>query len=71
MSYIPAPLVPADDDRTPVTVWLTPAQTMRLELMLAELREHNPNMDDNAITDHVFHTGLALLSNIPESEITP
>lgn len=71
MSWIPAALVPAGADRTPVTVWLTPAQAMRLELMLAAMRERDPSCDDNAVVDQVFATGLALLSNIPESKIDP
>lgn len=45
-------------ERTPVTVWLTPAQLMCLELLLGELRAIDPALDDNAVVDRIFAAGL-------------
>lgn len=59
MSWIPTPLVPQDSDLTPVTVCLTPAQTARLERLLAHTRDHS-GLDDESITDMVFETGLRI-----------
>lgn len=58
MSWIPAPTEPvAADTATPVTVWLTPAQAARLEVVLAHHRDHG-GLDDDAVCDAVFETGL-------------
>lgn len=46
------------DARTPVTVWLSPAQAAQLELMLADAREANPGTDDNALCDEIFALGM-------------
>lgn len=58
MSLIPAPLVELDDERTPITVCLTPVQAVRLELLLARLGETDPATDDNALVDRIFAHGL-------------
>lgn len=52
---------PADqlDDRIPVTVMLTPAQSARLEVLIADIRSSNPSIDDNDVADALFETGLA------------
>ncbi|KON79392.1 hypothetical protein PA01_12675 [Azoarcus sp. PA01] len=71
MNAIPAPLVEADDGRVPVTVWLTPAQAARLELVVAAFREHDHWTDNNDIVDSIFHAGLDAAEariNHPESE---
>lgn len=58
MSWIPAPLVPADDDRIPITVWLPPTQAARLEILLAEQRGLDPTLDEHAFIDTLFSRGL-------------
>lgn len=71
MSAIPQPLIEADDGRVPVTVWLTPAQSVRLELVIVAFREHDHWTDDNDIVDSIFHAGLDAAEeriNHPEPE---
>lgn len=58
MSWIPAPLITDDDDRIPIVVDITPAQAVRLELLIAKHRGRNPTTDDNAVVDFVFALGL-------------
>lgn len=52
---------PADqlDDRIPVTVMLTPSQSARLEVLIADIRSSDPSIDDNDVADALFETGLA------------
>lgn len=59
MSPIPAPLAAFEDERTPVTVCLTPAQSVRLEVLLAHYRDADPSVDDNTLVDKIFARGLA------------
>lgn len=51
---------PADqlDDRIPVTVMLTPSQSARLEVLIADIRNADPSIDDNDVADAIFDTGL-------------
>lgn len=58
MSWIPTPPPDAYDDRTPVTVCLTNAQAVRLEVLIAKHRGRNPTTDDNDVVDFVFALGL-------------
>lgn len=58
MTWIPAPLFTVDDDRIPIVVDVTPAQAVRLELLIAKHRDRNPATDDNAVVDFVFALGL-------------
>lgn len=68
MPPLPAPLINADDGMTPVTVWLHPAQAVRLELVLAHHRD-TPCLDDDAIVDAIFETGLrAAEKDLPHHE---
>lgn len=48
-----------DTERTPVTVLLSPSQLVRLEVLIADLRQAAPDIDDNDVTDALFDTGLA------------
>lgn len=47
-----------DDNRTPVTVMLSPTQAVLLELVLSNLVEKYGAVDENRITDHIFARGL-------------
>lgn len=58
MSPLPPPLFEQEDDLVPVTVCITPAQAVRLELLLAKFRERNPTADDSDVVDAVFIAGL-------------
>lgn len=58
MSAHDNPLHDPTADLTPVTVWLTPADAVRLELLLAAQRERIPTLDDNELVDTIFTTGL-------------
>jgi hypothetical protein len=51
---------PADqlDDRIPVTVMLTPSQSARLEVLIADIRSSDPSIDDNDVADAAFEMGL-------------
>lgn len=57
MSWTPAPAGLDADSPTPVTVYLTPAQAVRLELVLAHHRDHT-GLDDEVVCDAIFETGL-------------
>lgn len=48
------------DDRTPVTLMLGPANTARLELVLAQLRHAFPGLDEEVLTDRIFAMGLTV-----------
>jgi hypothetical protein len=46
------------DQRTPVTVMLDEAQVLRLEIATGVFRQHYRSIDDEAIHDFIFSTGL-------------
>lgn len=46
------------DQRTPVTVMLDEAQVLRLETATGVFRQHYRSIDDEAIHDFIFSTGL-------------
>lgn len=46
------------DERIPVTVMLTPSQSARLEVLIADIRNADPSIDDNDVADAIFDTGL-------------
>lgn len=58
MSWIPAPRAEIHDERTPVTVCLSPVQAVRLEVLLAQHRAIEPSVDDNDLVDQIFARGL-------------
>lgn len=47
-----------DDERTPVTVMLSPTQCVLLELVLSHLVGKYGAIDENRVTDHIFARGL-------------
>lgn len=55
---LPAALVNQDDDLVPITICITPPQAVRLELLLADAREINPELDDSDVLDAIFLYGL-------------
>lgn len=54
----PSPLLVDDDLRLPITVYLTPEQSDRLDQMLDILHAIDPGTDDNAVVDRLFAAGL-------------
>lgn len=46
------------DQHTPVTVMLDEAQVLRLETATGVFRQHYSSIDDEAIHDFIFSTGL-------------
>lgn len=52
-----------DDDGVLITVALTRAQAVRLETLIGDIRRADPGIDDNAITDALFETGMAWFEN--------
>jgi len=48
-----------DDERIPVTVCITPAEAVRLELLIAAYRDRHPGADDTHVIDAIFLAGLA------------
>lgn len=67
LHVIPEPLVETDDELTPVTVCLTPAQSVRLELVMARLGEQHPDADTSQLIDAIFEQGL----KVAEQEARP
>lgn len=63
MNLNPFPDLDADD-RVPVTVMLTPGQAARLEVLTADLRSSDPSIDDDAVADALFDTGLAAFESM-------
>jgi len=53
-----------DDDRVPVTVMLLPAQAARLEVVIADVRDSDPSIDDDDVADALFETGLAFFESM-------
>lgn len=49
----------ADDERIPVTVYVTPAEAARLEVLIAAYRGRHPSADDSHVIDAIFLAGLA------------
>lgn len=60
----PFPDVPDAEEPIPVTVWLTRAQAVRLEVLIGAMRATSPELDDNDITDALFDTGLSSFESI-------
>lgn len=58
MSPLPPPLFEFEDDLVPVTVCITPAQAVRLELLIAHYRERHSSADDSDVIDAIFIAGL-------------
>jgi hypothetical protein len=52
------------EEPIPVTVWLTRAQAVRLEVLIGAMRATSPELDDNDITDALFDTGLSSFESI-------
>lgn len=48
-----------DDERIPVTVCITPAEAVRLEMLIAAYRDRHPGTDDSHVIDAIFLAGLA------------
>lgn len=55
---IPKPLIEPDDELVPVTVCLSPAQAVRLEIAMARLGEQHPNANTSQLIDAIFEQGL-------------
>lgn len=53
-----------DDERAPVTAFLTHEQAVRLEVLIARVRGLRPAVDDNAIVDSVFAVGLTVAEEV-------
>lgn len=57
-----APEFDATADVTPVTVWMSPAQAAQFEVLLAQVREERPRVDENKLSDEIFAAGMQALS---------
>lgn len=58
MSRLPTPLLVDDTVHLPITVYITPEQSERLDQMLDILHAIDPATDDNAVVDRMFAAGL-------------
>lgn len=64
-----APEFDATADVTPVTVWMSPAQSTQFEVLLAHRREEAPDIDENKLCDEIFARGLKTYGCRDEAEI--
>lgn len=52
------------DERIPVTAMLTPSQSARLEVLIADIRNADPSIADDTVADALFDTGLAAFESM-------